>query len=88
MNANRNSTCIHNTSDELDTIAAKITNAASEEEKAAAIAEYQQKMYDDAVIVPIAQVYDYTATSSRVTGLDTSLTAHVSDNTWEWDVAE
>lgn len=45
--ANRNSTCIHNTNDKLDVIADKITNAATDEEKKAAIVEYQQKMYDE-----------------------------------------
>ena len=48
--------------------------------------EYQQYIYDNAVVVPIAEVYDYTATSSRLTGINTLLTPHVSDNTWEWDI--
>jgi len=79
------STCIHNHNTTYDELIDKIKTSTGDEQLKY-VMEYQKALYDDAVVVPIAQVYDYTATSSRITGIDTSLTAHVGDNTWEWDI--
>ncbi len=78
-------TCIKNHNTALDDICNQIASATGDAQKAL-VMQYQQMLYDEAVVVPIAEVYDYTATSSRITGIDTSLTPHVGDNTWEWDI--
>ncbi len=83
--SNPSNTCIKNPDPHLDELVSKISNATGAD-RLAAVMEYQQYLYDNAVVVPIAEVYDYTATSSRLTGINTLLTPHVSDNTWEWDI--
>ena len=80
------STCIKNHDTKLDDLVNAITNETDSAKRLQLVMDYQQYLYDNAVIVPIAEAYNYEAVATRLTGIDTSLTSHVGDNTWEWDV--
>ena len=83
--SNPANTCVKNPDPALDDMVNAIS-AASGDEKIKLVMDYQQYLYDNAVFVPLAAVYDYTAKSSRLIGIDPLLSAHVGDNTWEWDI--
>lgn len=86
--SNINTSIIKTTDNTYHELAQKISAAMTEEEKLAAVKEYQDYISEQQAVIPIVSVYSYNAYSSRLKGIDPNLSVYYNDNTYEWYVAE
>ena len=80
--------CTHNLDPYYEELEAKYNATTDKAEQLKIVMEYQQYMYDNALIVPVAQSYAYTAVAKRLVNVRPELSPQSSDNFWEWDIVE